>query len=181
VNVIVGVYHMERAKIFAHWIDMVSRRFGESSAYLMLPLVAITSLEVILRYVFNSPTIWAWDVNVQIQGALIILAGGYSLLSGNFVVVDIFVSPLSPKVRAWLDLMTSPVVFFAMGIMVWQTVEEAWHSWLIKEHYTSNWSPPLYPFKILVAIGIAVLFLQVISRFIHLLVTVTSEKKEESA
>ena len=167
---------MRRAKLFAHWIDAVNKRVGESVTYLILPLMSITMLEVILRYVFNRPTIWAWDVNVQLQAALVALAGGYVLLSGRFVVMDVFVGHLTPKARARLDLITSVVIFFVMGILVLLGTKEAWHSLLVKEHTSTLFRPVLYPLRFVVLIGFILLFFQAVSRFIHDLITVTGRK-----
>jgi len=168
---------MSKAKLVAQWIDVLNKRIGENIGLILLPLMCISLMEVILRYVFNRPTIWAWDVNIQLHAVLISVAGGYVLLSGRFVVVDVFISRLSPKARARLDLITSVVIFFAIGILIWQGTKGAWHSWTLKECFTSNWMPVLYPLRFIVLIGFILLFLQIVSRFIrNLLVAMGREE-----
>ncbi len=171
---------MRKAQSVAFWIDRINRRVGDLVSYLVLPLMGIAMLEVTLRYVFNRPTIWAWDVNIQLLAAIVVLAGGYTLLTGRFVVVDILVSRLSTKRRAWLDVITSVVVFFVLIMLLYFGAKAAWASWLIKEHTSSNWRPPIYPLKIAFFVGIILLFLQSISVFIRNLFTVAGQPRRKS-
>lgn len=167
---------VRKAGQFARWIDGLNRRVGEGVSYLLLPLAAIVMLEVVLRYVFNRPTIWAWDVNVQLQATVVALAAGYVLLSGRLVVVDLLVGRLPPKARAGLDLLTSIVIFFGIGILVWQAAKGAWGAWLLRERFSSLWMPPLYPLRFVVLAGFGLFFLQAVSQFIHLLELIRGEK-----
>lgn len=158
---------MKKIRLLADWIDAVSRWIGEKASLLMIPLVLIAMMEVILRYVFNHPTIWAWDVNIQLAATLIVLAGPYTLLKGLFVRVDILVNHLPPKVSAWMDLILSVVPLFAAGILLKLAIRQAWVACVRGECLASTWMPPIYPLRIVVAAGFTLLFLQIISRVIR--------------
>ena len=124
-------------------------------------------MHVILRYVFNRPTIWAWDVNVQLLGLLGVMGAGYTLLHRGHVGVDVLAEHLSPRARMILELIMSLFFFLAVGVLVWVVGRGAWTSLQVKEVYTSFWSPPLYPFKVVVVIGVLFLLLQGIVKFIR--------------
>ena len=62
-------------KTMLRYIDNVSEWAGKLVAWLILPLVLFTVMEVVLRYVFNSPTVWAWDVNIQLMLVFLALGG----------------------------------------------------------------------------------------------------------
>ena len=47
-------------------IGKINLFLGKVLQWTILPISAIVMFEVIARYVFNRPTIWAWDVNVQL-------------------------------------------------------------------------------------------------------------------
>ena len=158
---------MNKAKWVADGIDSINRWIGEKASLLLIPLMGIALLEVILRYAFNRPTIWAWDVNIQLGAALISLTGAYILLDGLFVRVDIVISRLPPRLRLWVDLVTSVVPLFAVGILVKLGIEHAWRSSLAQEHLSTTWMPPIYPLRIVVAIGFVLLFLQIIANVIR--------------
>ncbi len=172
---------MRTARRFAQWVDALSRHTGENASYLVVQLSFFVLFEVIARYIFNHPTIWAWDTNVQLLAAITALVGCFVLLENQFVIVDIFVIRLSRKARAKLDAVTSVVGFFAMAIFLWQSADGAWTSWLKREHYTSLWEPPLYPIRFLVVIGVVLLILEMIAKFIHNLDTATSKEEKSPA
>ena len=137
------------------------------ASMLFLPLVGIVMMEVVLRHFFNSPTIWAWDVNVQLAAAIAILGGGYGLLYGRHVVVDVMVGHLSPRARARIDLVTSALFFFVMAILLWVAVSWAERSLSSRELYTSLLEPPIYPLRIVVAIGVFLMLMQGVAKFIR--------------
>ena len=168
---------MRKAKLFAHWIDTVNTWVGQNTSYLLLPLMLFAIIEVIMRYVFNRPTLWAWDVNVQLMAAFVAMTLGYSLLCGRFVIVDVVIGHLSPRTRAIIDLNTSVIIFFTTAVLTWLAATRAWDSLLIRETYVSTWEPPLYPLRIIIAVGLALLFFQVVSRFIHTLSVFTGDEK----
>ena len=167
---------MRTIKFIARCIDIVNTRVGDNVSYLVLPLMAIAMFEVVMRYAFNRPTLWAWDVNIQLQAAFIIMTGGYALLADRFVVVDVIVGRLSPRSRARLDLITSIIPLCAMAVLVWLASKESWFSFQNKETYVSTWGPPLYPLRFVVLIGVVLLFFQVVSRIIHILTQVLSKE-----
>lgn len=161
-------------KSFCRFIDSLNERVGKISGWLIIPLTTLVTYDVILRYVFNRPTVWAWDINVQLLGALVVLGGGYALLHDAHIGVDALVIHLSPRRRAIVDLITSGFFFFGIGVLMWKAVGDAWFSLQIRELYSSVFLPPIYPFKILMVIGILLLLLQGVAKFIRDLITVTS-------
>jgi TRAP-type mannitol/chloroaromatic compound transport system permease small subunit len=143
--------------------DWVGKIFG----WLIIPLMLLVVFDVILRYIFNRPTIWVWDINVQLLGTLVVLGGGYALRHGAHIGVDALVGHLSPPKRAMVDLITSFFFFFGVGVLMWKATMDAIFSVQIKELYTSVFAPPIYPFKILMVLGILLLFLQGVVKFIQ--------------
>jgi len=156
-----------RAKCFADWIDILNERVGYVVSFLILPMTLISVIEVVLRYVFNRPTIWAWDTNMMLLGALTVMAGGYAFLKEGHVAMDAFVSRMSLRSRAVTALITSLLFFFGIGILAWQSGLAAWDSFLMREEVNSIWRPPLYPLKMLWPIGVLLLLLQGVAGFIR--------------
>ncbi len=80
-------------------------------SYFLFFFFVLLLMEVVLRYFFNSPTVWANELAQMLFGAYAILAGGYILRTGGHVNVDILYSRLSRKSRAALDIVTSSAFF----------------------------------------------------------------------
>ncbi len=154
-------------KNFCRRVDFLNEWVGKYSGWLILPLILLVVFDVTLRYVFNRPTVWAWDINIQLLGALVVLGGGYAHVHGAHIGVDALVIRLSPRGRAIVDSITSVFFFFGIGVLLWKAAGDAWFSLQIRELYTSVFSPPIYPFKILMVIGILLLLLQGVAKFLR--------------
>ena len=65
---------------------------GKAFDWCILILTLSTCSEVFVRYVLNSPTVWAFDMSVQMYGALFMMAGAYTLSQDGHVPADVAVS-----------------------------------------------------------------------------------------
>jgi TRAP-type mannitol/chloroaromatic compound transport system permease small subunit len=106
-------------------------------------------------------------VTIQIAGVLAILAGGYTLLHKGHIAVDTLIDRFTPKTRTIIDIITLCITLFIIGGLLWSTAGEAIDSLKIKESFTSYIAPPIYPFKIIMALGIALLLLQGIANLVR--------------
>ena len=147
-------------------IDSFNDWVGQNVSYLVILLTLIVSFEVIMRYVFKSPTFWAWDVNMYIGGLMLILGGAYAFLHKSHVTVEFLLEKWSPSRKALLDLILFPLLLLPLVVLIWYGFEDAWQSVKIKENYSSLWEPPIYPLRIFIPIGGILFLLQGISKFI---------------
>lgn len=158
---------MKRAEAFCQCIDAINKWTGKIVAWTVVPMTTLVVIDVTLRYIFNRPTIWVWDINVQLLAVIGAMGMGYTLLQGGHIGVDIIVTGMSRRKRAFLDLFTSLLFFCGIGVMMWKLSLAAGNSIRIRETINSVFAPPLYPLKVVIAIGIALLLLQGIARFIR--------------
>jgi len=168
---------LSKAEAFCRVVDNINERTGRAVSYLILPLLAITVMEVILRYIFNRPTIWSWDVNIQLLSVIGVMGAGYTLFARGHVIVDVIVGQLSPRKRAIIDLITALLFFLCVGALVYQGGISGWKSMLRGELYTSVWEPPIYVIKMLIPVGAFLLLLQGIAKFIRDLNIATQSKQ----
>lgn len=152
-------------------IDAVSRWSGRIVAVLIYPLVFGLTYEVIARYAFNAPTIWAYDVSYMLYGSHFMLGAAYTLQKGGHIRTDIFYGKWSPRRQGLIDAALY-VFFFFPGLIFffWAGWNEALHAWSILEtSEASPWRPPLYPFKTVVPVAAVFLLLQGMSEFLKCL------------
>jgi len=154
-----------------HIIDVINEWMGRTAGWLLIPLSFLVLFDVILRYVLNMPTIWVWDVGVQIQAAIVALGGGYALLHKGHVSVDILISKLPTRKRALLDAIMYIFLVGGIAILLWRLSISAQYALSIKEHWTSTWAPVIYPLKVLIVIGVGALLLQAIANWIRIILT----------
>jgi len=65
-------------------IDSFNRKEGEWCALLIIPLTLVVIYEVIMRYVFDAPTIWGFEATTFIYGVHFMLGLAYTdVTDGN--------------------------------------------------------------------------------------------------
>jgi len=166
-------------EVFCRCIDTINDWVAKVISWIIIPMVFIVMTEVTCRYFLNRPTVWAWDSVIMAGAILGVMGGGYALRHGSHVSVDLAVRFLPPRVRAIVDLVTSPIFFVSIGILLWFATEKAIYSVAVGEHYTySALEPPLSPIRIAVAIGIFLLLIQGVVKFIRELSTATRSGRE---
>ena len=72
-----------------HAIEGLSQWVGKAFGWCILILTLSVSYEVFVRYVLNAPTVWAFDMMVQMYGALFLMAGAYALAQDAHVRGDV--------------------------------------------------------------------------------------------
>lgn len=168
---------MQKIKVCLRIVNSVSEWTGKFVSFLVIVIIGVTIWEVVLRYVFNAPTIWAFDAAYLIFGAYGVLGGAYTLYLRGHVNVDIFYGRLSLRTRAIVDLVTSIFFFLFCGLLLWKGGEMAWDSLKIMERGSSAWSPPVYPIKMTIPIAAFLLLLQGLAKFIRdLLIAATGRE-----
>jgi len=129
--------------------------------------MVVVTIEVVSRYAFNRPTIWAWDINVQLVAAVALFGGAYALLQGAHVKVDVISLRLSPRKRAVLDMITSSLFFICIGVLVWKGWEQGILAVKQGEVMPGIFHPPLYPLKMALPVAAFLLFLQGVAKFMR--------------
>jgi len=87
-----------------HFIDSLSAWTGKTFAWCIMVLTLSTCYEVFVRYALNSPTVWAFDMSVQMYGALFMMAGAYALSQDAHVRGDVLYRLMPIKWQAGVDL-----------------------------------------------------------------------------
>jgi TRAP-type mannitol/chloroaromatic compound transport system permease small subunit len=149
-------------------MDGVARWSGELFCWLIVPLVAAMTYEVIARYFFNAATIWSYDVSYMLYGSHFMLGAAYTLLRGGHIRTDVFYMNWRPRTKGIVDA-TLYLLFFFPGIalFLWMGLQEGLHSLDIKEvSDASPWRPAIWPLKLCIPLALALLFIQGISEFL---------------
>jgi TRAP-type mannitol/chloroaromatic compound transport system permease small subunit len=138
----VEVYRIMLEKISSA-IDAFSRKEGEWSALLIIPLTIIVIYEVIMRYVFDAPTIWGFEATTFIYGVHFMLGLAYTHVTDGHVKVDIFTGRAKPRTQAVLAILTNLFIFLpvftCMTIWAWKF---AITSTVQHELNSTSWAPP---------------------------------------
>ena len=149
-------------------MEQVSEWSGIIACWLIVPLVMGTVYDVLMRYFFQAPTKWAYELTWMEYGALFMLGGAYGLKHKLHVRVDVLFNMYPRKVQLWFDALMYLVIFLPLyTILIFHSIKYAAYSWKIFEHsYISYWQPPVYPIKTVMPIAFSMMFLQGLSELI---------------
>lgn len=157
---------------FARLVSSLNEWVGKICSPIIFAIMAIGTFEVVARYVFNSPTTWAWEVNEHLLCLFLSMAAGYTLLLGRHVAVDLLYVRFSVRVRAIVDLVTWLLFFLVCVVVIWEGASEAWESTLKQERVLSSFRSPVYPDRWMIPVGAFLLLLQGVVKYTRDLTTV---------
>lgn len=148
-------------------IDRTQDWFGYLTSMLIFPLTVIIIYEVLMRYIFNKPTRWGFELTTYIYGIHFMLGLGYTLLYNGHVKVDIFVTLLSKRKQIIISVLCHLIMLLPVfGVLAYASFDYAWTSVVRREASWTAWGPPLYPFKLLMFLGFLAFFVQGVSSFL---------------
>src|SRR5699024_6072345 len=149
-------------------LDFPGILIGRIAAWLIIPMVAALVYEVISRYFFDSPTIWAYDITYMLYGSIFMLGAAYALAKDAHVRADIIYGYLPMRWQGAIDALFYLCLYFpTMAIFTYLTYKYALDSWKMGETIpTSPWMPIIYPYKTVMPVAGALLFIQGLSQFI---------------
>ena len=159
---------------FLHTIDGISTWVGKAAAWLIVVLMTVVCVEVIKRYILNSPTAWIFDAENMLYGSLFMLCGAYALAQNAHVRGDFLYGAMRPRVQASLDLFLY-LLFFIPGIaaLIYAGYYFALQSWSINEHSSVTADgPPLYHFKLVIPVAGALVMLQAVAEIVRCVVCI---------
>lgn len=152
----------------ARSIDLVAIGSGRIVAWLIVPMVLALSFEVVSRYLFNAPTIWAYDMTFMLYGTFFMVGAAFTLQRKGHIRTDSYYGEWSPRRQAWIDLVCYLVMFMPVAAVFafggWGYFAKAFAT---RETFVSSpWSPVTWPFKLMMPLAGALLLLQGVSEIL---------------
>lgn len=166
----------------ARKLDAVAIVSGRIVAWFIVPMVLSLSYEVISRYVFNAPTIWAYDMTFMLYGTFFMIGAAFTLQRKGHIRTDSYYGAWSPRRQATVDLACYLVMFFPLAAVF---AFSGWGYFLkaFTTHETfvsSPWSPLTWPFKAMMPLAGALLLVQGVSECLKCIVAIRSGEWPEA-
>lgn len=148
-------------------IDWINERVGRSVLWLVLIAVVISAGNALVRKLFNTSSNALLEIQWYLFAAIFMLAAGYTFLRNEHVRIDVVTSHLSPKGQNMVDIFG--IVFFLMpmvGLVLWLSWAPFMLSFNSGEMSANAGGLIRWPVKLLLPVGLALLFLQGVSELI---------------
>jgi TRAP-type mannitol/chloroaromatic compound transport system permease small subunit len=148
-------------------IDRISRFFAWIAAWLVLLSALISAGNAGSRYLFNlSSNAWL-EVQWQMFAGIFLLGAAYVLERNEHVRVDLLYGGASHRRKLWIDVIGITCFLFpstlVMAYFAWPFFLTSFRS---GEMSSNAGGLPLWPVKVLLPLGLALLFLQGIAELI---------------
>jgi len=140
---------------FIKFSDIFNKSIGHMFAWCVMLLMISTCYEVFMRYVLNSPTVWAFDMSYMLYGALFMMSGAYALSRGTHVRGDFLYRSWKPRNQAKMDLLLYFLFFFpAIFAMVYTGAAYSFEATRILESsVNSPAGVPVWPLKLIIFVA----------------------------
>jgi len=132
---------------------------------LLLPLMLLTTGDVVGRKFFAKTIPGTFEISEYILAVFILLGAAYTQQVRGHVGVDFITSRLSLRVRVICQMITTLLSLFIIAILIWQ----GWIEGIRERTVSDMLRIPQYPFRLLVAVGGFLLWLELLMEFIDLL------------
>lgn len=148
-------------KAISH-LNSFTEKVGNWTSWIAVLMVAIISLDVIIRYLFNFTFIWIVELEIYLFGFLFLFGAGYTLKHDKHVRVDVFYAKLSEKRKAWVDLLGGILYLLPWCyIIITSSWKYAYSSFLMGESSPQPGGlPALYILKFAITLGFIFLLIQ---------------------
>jgi C4-dicarboxylate transporter, DctQ subunit len=130
-------------------------------------IMFITVYEVIVRYLFNAPTMWTFEVTGYLLLIATFLAASYTLEQGGHVNIDLVSMNLKPVPRRWLSIIVDVLGIAFISLWLWKSTALAMDSFILDFKSMSMLQVTLWPFYVLIPLGLLLLLIQYIVLLVH--------------
>ena len=110
---------LSRFAQFSELIDKLIVRIGYAVTWLFFLIVLIGFYEVMMRYVFDSPTFWVHETTTFIVSIGLLYGGVYCYADDRHIAMTFLVDSLDPKTRWYFDMVVHLLVFVFTLMMLY--------------------------------------------------------------
>ncbi len=163
-------------------IDGANERIFRIVMWLILVVTLVSSGNAVVRYLFDRSSNSWLELQWYLFSAIFLFCAAYTLKANEMVRIDVISSRLSRRTQAWIDVLGT--VAFLMPI----TIMMAWLSWpVFMQAFTHNEMSSnaggliVWPARLMVPLGFALLLLQALSELIKILAFLSGDGPDPHA
>jgi len=148
-------------------IDAFTERVGRLVYWLVLVVVLISAANAVVRKAFDYSSNAYLEVQWYLFSVIFLFGAGYTLLRNDHVRIDIIQGRLSPRAQNWIDVLGILLFLMPMSLII---MALSWPLFVdsLQRHEVSTNAGGLiiWPARLMIPIGFALLIIQAISELI---------------
>lgn len=163
-------------------IDAFNTRIGQTVKWLILAAVIISTVNAIVRKVFNTSSNAWLEAQWYLFGAVFMLGAAYTFLKNEHIRIDVVTSNFSKRTRDWIDVIGHIFFLFPFcWIIIWHGLPFFYRSFAIAEQSMNAGGLIVWPAKLLVPVGFMLLLIQGVSELIKRVAILRGDLEDEHA
>lgn len=127
----------------AGFFDFVSLVFSRLAMIATAACVLVMFYEVVSRYLFVKPTLWANELSLWIAGFIFLFAGLYAMQQRSHIRIYIIYDLMPRWMQKLSDIASVLLIWVFAFLLVWGGYNEAVDKFLRWETFGTAWDPPL--------------------------------------
>ena len=151
--------------LYVNSIDWICIKVGRLTMYTVFLMMFILVLSFVTRNIINIPLIWIIEMAQFIITGYYLLGGGYSMITGDHVRMDLLYSKFSDRNKAKMDAFTSGFLVFYLVTLLIGSISSLVYTIETNQKLFTAWAPYVWPIKVIMLIGILLMLLQSFSMF----------------
>lgn len=156
---------MDAVETIRKWIQRVTLYMSYLGMILLIPMMLLTTTDVVGRALWSRPIYGTVELSSYMLAVFILLGVAYTHQVKGHVRVTMLTSRLPGRANLALDLVTTLLSMFIIGLLAWQ----GWVVGMEERAVSDMLRVPQRPFKLLVSAAAFLLWLEL---FIDLVTTI---------
>jgi len=152
---------------WVRFVDALNRTVGRLVVWMIFVFLLLLLYASFSRTVLNVPLLWSVETAQFLLAAYFLLGGGWSLKADAHVRMDLLYARWRPRTRAFADSLTAFCLFFYLAVMLVGGISSTHYAITYDQRNYSAWAPPLAPIKIVMVVGLVLIFLQATALFVR--------------
>ncbi|MFO6463072.1 TRAP transporter small permease subunit [Jannaschia sp. KMU-145] len=168
---VLGVMTVRRAhNEYEEWgvADRLSVFVGRITMIIIAAMVCVMVYEVVLRYVFEKPTLWANEMTLWMAGFVFILSGLYAMQQRSHIRIFLLYDILPRWLQRTCDVISTILILTFAFFLFWGGYGEATQKFARWETFGTAFDPPIpATLKPMILVVVTLVALQAIANLIR--------------
>lgn len=125
------------------FFDILSLVVSRTAMVLTALTVLVMFYEVILRYLFSAPTLWANELSLWMASFIFLFAGQYAMQQRSHIRIYVIYDLMPRWMQKTADVISCFLIVFFAFALVWGNYADAMRRFLRMETFGTAWDPPI--------------------------------------
>lgn len=149
------------------WQEYIDTGFAYVAAILAIFMMVISSTDILLRYLFNSPIAGVYESMQFMMGGVAFLAFSYVQLNRGHITVSVISEKFSGRTEEVVDIISLLLMLMISAVIAWQGGANALEAIRFGDVTIGLVELPVGQAKLVVPVGCGILCLRLLSQLVE--------------